>query len=249
MKLYFMHQDALDILENCIEKNIYNYKSKDIQWISDLLSEYSSTFLEFKYEANDFSLDMSNVSPAKTDIENIKRIYTNLKFLSETQAADERLWAGLTHNVFWKYMQYRWPVESAKNEINFIKSHYFYEGKGKRRNFVFNGLSRLWWAGKYTYDEKLENPFELTEYLFSHKDTSETMLFLLSSNCNSNKTIRLGMIKAIINFEKTGKKTSKKVINEMSKYLNIVGGTYLLDCFNEEEIYDMCYKKLKETYL
>jgi hypothetical protein len=38
-------------------------------------------------------------------------------------------------------MQYRWPVASAKNEVNFIKSHYFYEGKGKRRNFVFNGLS------------------------------------------------------------------------------------------------------------
>lgn len=244
-----MQQDSLDILEKSIERNVENYKNTNNQWILHLLSDYSSPFLEFKYDINDFTLDMSNSSPAKTDIENIKRVYTNLKFLSETQATDERLWAGLTHEVFWEYMQYRWPVASAKNKINFIKSHYFYEGKGKRRNFVFNGLSRLWWAGKYTYDEKLENPFELTEYLFLHKDTSETMLFLLSSNCNSNKTIRLGMIKAIINFEKTGRTTSRKIINEMSKYLNILGGTYLLDCFSEDEIYDMCYKKLENMYL
>ena len=39
----------------------------------------------------------------------------------------------------------------------------FYEGT-KRRGFVFNGLARLWWAGRYTYDKGRENPFEIMNH-------------------------------------------------------------------------------------
>ena len=53
-------------------------------------------------------MNQENVSIG--DYNNVKILYTNIKNISNTQAIDERLWAGLSHSIFWKYLQYRTKI-------------------------------------------------------------------------------------------------------------------------------------------
>lgn len=241
MKVSFLTQDAMENLKVNIKANIENYKKTSNRWIKDFF-DGQSPFIEFKYDVPDFEMDMSNERPTKTDLENIKRVYLNLNFLSESQASEERFWAGLTHDNFWNYMQYRWNLENDIKADEKIRRQYFYEGT-KRRGFVFNGLARLWWAGRYTYDKGRENPFEITEYIC--RDLAGNMMQLLSSNFTSNDNIRFGMLKAFIDIEKQGRKVTREEFRTIIKYLNILGGTYLLDSFSEKEIYDICIRRIE----
>lgn len=242
MKVSFLTQDAMDNLKVNIKGNIENYKNPSNEWISNVF-DGKSPFIEFKYDVTDFEMDMSEEQPAKTDLENIKRVYSNLSFLSESQASDERFWAGLTHDKFWDYMQYRWKIEDGDNLEDKILRAYFYKG-GKRRGNAFNGLAKLWWIGRYTYDNNLKNPYELTEYLCN--DLGTNTLYLFSSNFTSNDNIRLGMLKAIVDAQRSGKSIKRKAFKEIIKHLNIIGGTYLLDSFTEKEIYDICSKRINK---
>ena len=238
MKIRFIKQDALDNLKVNISSNIDYYSYEDNKRVTSFFGN-EDIFLDFKYEVNDFELDMSEVITQKTDLNNIKLIYDNLKFLTVSQASDERLWAGLTHDKFWSYMRYRWGnnivsnSKSKEDTIKKIKQTYFY-GYGKRRSAAWNGIAKLWWIGKFTYNESLDNPYEITEYAVN--DLGTTTLYLLSSKFTGNDNIRFGMFKAILEFERKGIKISRKKLNELMKYINILGGSYLLDSFTEEEI-------------
>lgn len=54
------------------------------------------------------------------------------------------------------------------------------------------------------------------------------------------------MLKAIVDSEEKGIKIKRKEFKEIIKYLNIIGGTYLLDFFSEKEIYDMCIRRIEK---
>jgi hypothetical protein len=88
---------------------------------------------------------------------------------------------------------------------------------------VTNTLSRLWWIGRYTYDEQYENPFELLQYFKS--DFGTKSLYLFSSNFSSNDKIRKALLIVINNFEKNGVKIDRKMLKEIIMYLNVLGGT------------------------
>ncbi|MDD3241991.1 MAG: DUF6339 family protein [Bacilli bacterium] len=248
MKIRFIKQEALDNLKVNISSNIDFYADEDNKWITNFL-ENENPFLDFKYDVNDFELDMSEEIPQKTDLNNIKLIYDNLKFLTISQASDERLWAGLTHDRFWNYMKYRWGnniLNNSKNKedkVNQIKQSYFY-GFGKRRSAAWNGLAKLWWIGKLTYNESLDNPYEITEYAIN--DLGTTTLYLLSSNFTGNDNIRFGMFKAILEFERRGIKISRRKLKDLMKYINILGGSYLLDFFTENEIKEKSVEYLEK---
>ena len=60
---------------------------------------------------NDIELLIPEKQGTETDLENCTRIYNAMKNLNIQTATEERVWAYLTHNVFWDYMRKRWPVE------------------------------------------------------------------------------------------------------------------------------------------
>lgn len=242
MKLKFLKQDYLDTLKENIDNNGKLYIEEKNNWIYDFFNG-ENPFLDFKDEVNDFEMDMSEEIPTKTDFNNIKIVYENLKFLTESQASDERLWAGLCHDKFYSYMRYRWGnqiLSNAKNDkdiIDKIKQSYFF-GFGKRRSIAWNGLAKLWWIGKLTYDERLSNPYEITEYVA--RDLGTTTLYLVSSNCTANDNIRLGMFKAILEYESNGHKIARTSLKKLMKEINVLGGSYLLDFYSEDEIKEKC---------
>ncbi|MTV50838.1 hypothetical protein GJ688_18055 [Heliobacillus mobilis] len=234
MKLYFLSETSLEILKGNIKLNLRKYTNTTNDWIYDYFND-KSPFIEYKVIVNDFTLDMSSDKPEETDVENIKRIYTNMISLTETQATDERLWSGLEHGIFWDYMQYRWQMNKKLPSESEINSRFFF-GQSKRRSLLTNTISRLWWIGKLTYDDNRKNPFELTEYL--KYDFATKILMLFSSNYSSNPTIVRALLSSLLDLERKGTTIDRETFREVTKYLNVLGGTYILDYLDEEVLKD-----------
>ncbi|AGY75242.1 DUF6339 family protein [Clostridium autoethanogenum] len=231
MNLYFLSEDSLKTLKETFEENIDNYSSSNNQWVYECFGNISP-FIEFKKEVPEFKLKMSCDKPEETDVDNSIILYKNLMDLNDMQASDERLWAGLAHGIFYEYMQYRWSNQKKVSKTN-IYARYFF-AHSKRRSLITNSISRLWWLGKYTYDDSFEDPFILMDYFKT--DFITKSLYLFSSNFSSNEKIRKALLITINNFEKNGVKINRNVFKESIRYLNILGGTYLLDYFSKQEL-------------
>ena len=59
---------------------------------------------------------------------------------------------------------------------------------------------------------------------------------MFSSNFSSNEKIRKALLIVVNDLEKNGIKISSKKFNEIIMYLNVLGGTHLLDYYSKEEL-------------
>lgn len=237
MKLQFLSGDSI----TAIKANLNELRNKfggGNEWISDFF-DGKSPFKDTKYEIEDFQLDMSQKDPFLTEYENVRRVYTRLKFLPDSQASDERVWAGLCMGPFYDYVKYRWKIDETSSAAT-IEQHFFF-GYGARRSLTRNALSRLWWIGRLTYDNERE--YELTKFVCENADN---IMHILERNTSNNPDIVKAFISAIIDAKNTGKQIDTNDIGELSKYLNLLGGTYILDCLPSSVIYDKIYKKAIE---
>jgi len=162
----------------------------------------------------------------KNDFQNTCHIYEALKNLSSVEAANERLWSFLSHGPYWKYNTERW--NNGK-----IQTRFFFKSKGIG-GLVLNGISRLWWFGKVTYDESKSDPWKLTKVLLSSQDIQTG---LLQRTIGRSKTI----LTAALNFfhdkqNEIDELGTSGTIQDLSKSLNLAGGAYLLDAMNENQI-------------
>jgi len=224
MQIYFLKEEVLNQLKADIKKNMTNYENSKKLWVEE------NSFIKFSKIFLDFKLDMSEKKPSDTDVRNIILVYSNLKELKDNQALDERLWAGLCHNQFWEYLRYRWPVEKDDSNPRFIEQHYFF---GDDHPIFFNGLSRLWWIGRLTYDENLKDPFELTKYLC--QDWNGRGYPLFSVNFSNNKELIRTFLKTLMEFEKK-RKLSRQDFEKVKKIMVLWGGKIILDSLSEEEL-------------
>jgi hypothetical protein len=225
MKIYYLFSDKLDSFREKIEENLEYYKNGQLKFVkaNDLVAA-PKIFVE------NLKFDMSKSKPNETDYENIKRFYLAFKHLSNSQATEERLWAGLCHsNFFWDYLKYRWDCKDQTE----VLARYFFSSKDGRRPIFYNGLARLWWYGRMTYDENAKDPFELTKYICENLTTKGylTMTFAFSHNRNICKTY----LRAMMNFEKENKLTVDEYLKSR-RYIDLFGGKILLDSISDEEL-------------
>ena len=202
-------------------------------------------FVEFT-EVADFELAPldSDLSKGEIDLENCKIIYKNLRFLSETEASDERLWAGLTHSVFYDYMRRRWGYDKVKpkspsQSIGEIRTRYFFEG-GARAGFFRNTLAKCWWVGKALYNQESKNPFERLDILGSNDLSTKITDIFYSNTYASNQNILNGIIECFRHYNEKGVKLSTRThIRPTLQFLNVIGGGVILDCLSSEEISEL----------
>ncbi len=243
MKLQFVTYDNLDIIKSNLNSWADNFKLSSSDWLQDELG--NTLFSDTKFQdVPDFTLDMS-AEPQKaflTEAENAKRVYSHLKFLSDSQASDERLWAGLALGPFWTYVQYRWDIKQ-KCTTSSIKDHYLFGQKSGRRSLTRNAISRLWWIGRLTYDENSADPWELTRFIC---ESSDYIMHALERNTSNNPTIIRPFLRAIIDAKRNGVDVNTDRFGDLAKYLNLLGGIYILDCLPEKKIYDKIYAKALE---
>lgn len=241
MKLYFMKKEALDILKDNLDF-VYNkyYTDNDNKWLWNACG--GNPFIEYK-DVPEFSLSSLNsgLSTGEIELENCKILYMNLKFLNESQASDERLWAGLCHSVFYEYVRKRWNYDklqpkTQKDAVSNIKSRFFFSG-GTRSGLYRNTLSKCWWVGRNTYDMSNLNHFEKLDIIGSNDISTKINDIFYSNNFSSNSTILDGIVEGIKYFNEEGiQLTVKEHIRPSLQLLNAIGGGVVLDCLNKEDI-------------
>ena len=146
MILHFLKEDSLAALKTNVWANIKLYENKTNDWIYEYF-DGESPFAEYKDPVSDFQMqylkDGSHIG--RTDVENSIQIYRAMMKITDTQAADERFWAGLCHGDFWDYMHNRWEnIKVSGDMVSSLLWRYFYNTKnGIRRAMFRNTLSRL----------------------------------------------------------------------------------------------------------
>ena len=114
---------------------------------------------------------------------------------------------------------------------------------GQKRGLYFNGLARLYWCAKISYDETLDDPYELTRFCFKDINIITQMIFRGYAN---SKTVRLALLKALKSYVDEGGAYNRKILLNILKYVSFLGGAYILDIFTEEELFIKIKKKLFE---
>jgi len=246
MKLYIMKRDALETLKANLPV-VYGkyYTESSNKWIADICGE--NPFVEFK-DVTEFKLaDLdSDLAPGEIDLNNCKIIYENLQFLSESQASDERLWAGLAHTTFYVYMRKRWGYgygkkpKGAETETGAIKTRFFYKNGG-RSGFYRNTLAKCWWVGHNIYNpNNTSNHFEGLDIIGSNDLNSKINEFFYNFTFSSNPDIMAAIIESLRKFKEEGRQLLvREHIRPAMSYLNAVGGSVVIDCLEKEEITDI----------
>lgn len=247
MKLYFLKQSALDYITANINTLYINYfREKTNQWIYNLF-EYDP-FEQFM-EVPDFQLAPITNKRGETELENCRIIYSKLINVSESQAADERLWAGLCNSTFYDYVRKRWdydnlPIRDAKKDSEPIISRFFFKGGVSAGKFR-NTLSKCWWVGHGVYQYNAENKFALLDALGADDFSTKVTDIFYSYAFASNFTIVSGIIKGWKEMiDKGYKLPTRSYLRPTLQYINALGGGVLLDMFDEEEI-----KKITVDYI
>jgi len=247
MKIHFLKDDALSALKINLSNNVSNYHLSTNEWIYNYF-QGENPFVQFKTEVDDFVLNCSaEKEQGKSDVQNAIILYSAMRNITDTQATDERLWSGLCHGDLWYYLHERWNTNNdvvLKKED--IMTRYFF-AHNKRRSLFTNTISKLWWLGRLTYNQQKADPFELTRYF--EKDFSTKMLVIFSSNFMSSKNVSHGMLSALFELENEGftlkDRAKREVYYEATRYLNILGGTTILDYLSSEEIKERVLKHLR----
>jgi len=219
---------------NQIKKNLDYYMTffMDENYESKLINEFTKDYYEhseINYTPVVYEMGINQKKDKKkTDIHNALKIYEAYKFLNESQASDERLWCGLSlekNNM--DYLFYRWghTKETMKYRLT-------YHAAGKR-GMAYHGLARLWWFAHLTYQEKNQDSYELTRFVFDHPHIMEKMIY---RNFSNSQGVRLSIIKAIKKYVDNNGAYSTRKIDELYKFVSLIGGSRLLDVIPEREL-------------
>ena len=226
-KLRYLLEEPYGFLVQKISENINRY-AEEKSWLTGYLQENISR----KFDADTrITADLPNLDPNLDDVVNVRLLFEAMQHLTVVQAMDKRLWTHLTHIKYWKYMQKRW--DSAKSAES-IKSRYFFESEGNSRSLIRNGIARLWWFGYLTYDStNKDNPFMLTETLLEYQDIQAALLERTFGKNRDVLQICLLCLREKMNEIKNSGGRAKAIIQELGKYVNLLGGTYFLDTMDK----------------
>ena len=247
-----MKQAAIDFFKANMGRLYVNYYQKnDNSWMEEEFGE--DPFIPF-LEVPKFEMAslLDDRTAGEIDFMNCKIIYENLKSLSESQASDERLWAGLCNSTFYKYMRKRhgYTVSGLKDkekDASGIVSRFFFSG-GTRSGFYRNSIAKCWWVGRATYDKNnLVNHFEMLDSIGANDLSTKVSDIFYSNTFASNPTILKGICDAMKFFSDHGVKLSvHDHIRPALQYLNAVGGATLLDVLSSDDINDIMVKRIGE---
>ena len=255
MKLFFMKQKALDLLQKNIPDNLSKYESS-LSWIDQFFieQEYPNFRFDTGIEVEDYQLVLGG---PELDFQNAKIVYEAYKGkLNPVQASDLRLWAYLAHVQHWDYMCNRWRINvpddeeddeqedgkktSQEKSIDRVKSRYFF-GASRGKAFVRQGIARLYWSAYLTYDETDENPYEYTEFFFSKQDIFTS---ITERSYARNKTLILAALKEL----KKHPGLSRDDIRLFLARLNQAGAVTVLDFLDADQAEQLCLKIMEGVH-
>lgn len=251
MKLYFLKQKSLDMIEKAIPDNLNKYRDSET-WVDQYFidNDQPNYFFDTGIEVDDYQLILGG---SETDFDNAKILYEALQgHINLVQASDLRLWAYLAHKQHWDYMHTRWKIGTldeendtkkslTDKEIDRIGTRYFFKAS-KGKAFVRQGIARLYWGAYLTYDENNENgnPYEYTEYFFSKQDIFTS---ITERSYARNKVLVLAALKEL----KKNSELSRAEIRAFLAKLNQAGAITVLDFLDKSQAEKLCEVVMEEV--
>lgn len=243
-RLIIFKGNYVNLLRSSIRENLDKYL-KDESWLIDdpgAPAHEISSSLEI---SNSFQL-LCPTKESLRDTENALLIHRALPHLTPLQARDARLWTRLCHIDFWHYMRARWDVgkhiEDSIKSVRFIDARYFVS-QSQSRSLIRNGIARLWWTAHLSYDERLDNPYALTDVLLSNLDITQQ---ILERSMGRAENVLKGFLSFLTQNKATfltGGNKNRERIRSLAKFLNRSGGVLILDCLEKNEIVGMLEKE------
>jgi hypothetical protein len=237
MPIYIFRESFVERLRASIRENERRYRQNK-PWVDEIAKPSASSIKTGLEPVDDFEL-LNPEGDVLKDLENSIRLHKALSFLTPLQARDPRLWTRLVHIEFWPYMRRRWNVERFGNDSGkverFILSHYFI-AQNQSRALLRNGIARLWWYSKITFDPDRKHPYELTGVLLDQLDITQQ---ILERNLGRATQVTTGFLEFLLRHRKEllgSGDLKRSVIRHLAKHLNLYGGTTLLDCLSQTDI-------------
>lgn len=242
MKIKFLSELALNTVNVNLSKYVRFFADDtNERLLSELQKEISEPALkESNYTFPD-NLELDGTLRGGPEVANVVKFHGAMRKLPHSIACDCRIWAGLTIGHFWQFTKNRWDFDKGITAPK-VRDHFLFMGQSKKA-YTRNALSRLWWVGDLTYDEKRGNPYEITA--FTMKDT-DYVVNLLERNFSSNRVIFREFVEAVEQGRKEGMDIGRPEVRELCKYLNLLGGVYVLDALPPGMIRDKIYSKAQK---
>lgn len=227
-ELYLLTDKALDELKRTL--SLEKYQNADPFIEKQFIGRQYKSSIEKQLELPDLYVKpkeeellwIQDFNNAKTLHKVINSANIPLRYL-----VDERFWVYLTHTKYWNYVQKRWPATNPKRIIR----NWFFEGG----NHVFSrqSLVRLWWRAECSYDERLEDPYELTKVAFDFADPFNQIIERKIGK--SRRIFRCALI-ALRDTPNSQKLKSDENREKFGKAINTIAGVKLIEIMTEEEI-------------
>lgn len=249
--LRYFEETAYGNLFATIKNNINFYTDSDGE-LKDLLpgvQYYGESSISANLPNLDFKNDMTTDEKNASDIVNTRFIYEALKTLSPLVATNGYLWSYLCHTKYKEYVITRWiknPEDEDKKEdtIKTIKKRFFCSSN-KKDIMRMNAISRLWWAGYLTFDEKHGDPYHLTKILFTGQQICAD---ILDTPFCGNKTIIKAILLAIKKYkEEINENICSEQVRKCVKFFRRYAAVTSVDFLSESEIEDIIYTYLKNN--
>ena len=237
MKARFLTEEALQNLKANfgVWRNLFAESTNDSLFAElEKAMPGKAILKETKWELPPVQLNSSKASP--DELANVRAIHGGLCDLPPAVAMDERLWAGLALGSYWRYVQERWEIREwlardPEKGLRRAMEHYLFM-HNPRRSFTRNAISRLWWLGQLTVDDTLSDPYARTGIVM--KDLGY-IVDLLERNFSNNPRISREFIDAVEAARQEvaplGLVILRPELRTLCKYLNTLGGVYVLDMF------------------
>ena len=239
MRIKFLTELALDTVGVNLQKYAPLFGDDTNERV---LSELQKEIGEPPLKESNFSfpdnLELDGTLRGGQEVDNVRKFHGALKKLPHSIACDCRLWSGLAIGHFWQFTKNRWDFDKGVTAPK-VRDHFLFMGQSKKA-YTRNALSRLWWIGDLTYDEGRDDPYEITA--FTMKDT-DYVVNLLERNFSSNRIIFREFVEAVERGRREGLAIDRSEIRELCKYLNLLGGVYVLDALPPGMIRDKIYAK------
>lgn len=231
MSIYlpYFEQGAFENLYNNIAQNTDKYTGKT-EWLKEYfsgekyLTESTIEVPEVSLEYSDKKLSIEELNTQ--DLTNVIQIHSNYSGIITPQIGTNKyMWTALAHTVFSEYVYKRWGTTD-------IKERFFCTGGRQSLNY-YNAISRLWWIGELTYDDKKK--YVYTKILL--ESGQQTLKDLSDCAYSMNRKITKGIIRAIYELKSSGNvQKFGDCFRDLNKYLNRQGAISSLDFLEEDEI-------------
>ena len=84
------------------------------------------------------------------------------------------------------------------------------------------------------------------QIVFEERKEKNHALHIIERNTSNSPTIIRAFVSAILTARTEGLNINTDTVGELSKYLNLLGGTYILDCLPYDTIYNKTLAKARE---